>query len=363
MIKKISRYIFFELIPPFVLGLLVFIFILLMFQALRLTDFVLVHGVGLEVIGQIVVYLSISFLPAILPMSLLFAIIMTYGRLSSDSEVVAIKASGYSMVTILSPALLLSLIIAFFSAHTSFVLAPWGNRQFELIVTKVGQTKAGVSLKEGTFSEGFFDLVLYANEVDSKTGTLEKVFIYDERNGETPLTIIAKRGNLIQDIQNPGHSVLLRLFEGDIHRKAENHTKINIGSFDIRLLDPIKEETREKTPLSMSLDEVLEKRKRAEVGSEDHRVLSVEYHKRMALSVICPLFAMLGVGLATTSNRRNQKSNGLILSLGIVIFYWIVYVALETLARNGSLPVAFAIWLPNFLFFIFSIYSLKKNWN
>lgn len=363
VIRKATQYIFFELIPPFVLGLLVFIFILLMFQALRLTDFILVHGVSIDVIGKIILYLSISFLPALLPMSLLFAVIMTYGRLSSDSEIVALKASGYHMSTILFPAVSLSLIILFFSAQTSFHLAPWGNRQFELIVTKVGQTKAGISLKEGTFSEGFFDLVLYANQVDSKKGELEKVFIYDERSGNTPLTIIAKKGQLIQDANNPGHSVLLRLFNGDIHRKTENHTKIKFDSFDIRLSDVIKNESKEKTPLSMSLDEIVEKKKGLIRSSEEYRLLSVEHHKRWAIAAVCPLFALLGVGLATNTNRRNQKSNSLILSLGVVILYWIIYIALEGLARSGKLSIPLAIWTPNTVFFLFSFWTLKNNWN
>ena len=59
---------------------------------------------------------------------------------------------------------------------------------------------------------------------------------------------------IIQDINHPGHSVLLRLSNGDIHRKSENHTKIKFDSFDIKLFDPIKEETKEKSPLSSISD-------------------------------------------------------------------------------------------------------------
>jgi lipopolysaccharide export system permease protein len=361
--RKASQYIFFELIPPFILGLLVFIFILLMFQALRLTDFVLVHGVSMEVIGRIIAYLSISFLPALLPMSLLFAIIMTYGRLSGDSEIVAMKASGLHMFSILFPAVALAILVALLSGQTSFHLAPWGNRQFELLVTKVGQTKAGVTLKEGTFSEGFFDLVIYANSVDSTHGEMKQVFIYDERQGDIPLTIIAKRGQLVQDKDTPGHAVLLRLHDGDIHRKGESHTKIKFDSFDIRLIDPIQEEHKEKTPLSMSLDEVQERLAKPDLSAEDQLTFKTEFHKRWALALVCPIFALLGVGLGTTTNRRSQRSGGLILCLGIVILYWIVYVSAEGLARSGQTPVAASIWFPNVLFLGIAAWSLKKNWN
>ncbi len=72
-----ARYIFVELLPAFFIGVVVFIFILLMFQVLRLTEFVLVHGVDIRTALKIVSYLTISFLPAVLPMSLLFAVLIT----------------------------------------------------------------------------------------------------------------------------------------------------------------------------------------------------------------------------------------------------------------------------------------------
>ena len=104
-------------------------------------------------------------------MSLLFAVLLTYGRLSSDSEIVAFRAVGLSMGSIVVPALILGILVGALSLQTSFHLAPWGNRQFEVLFTKRGATKVGVTLKEGTFAEGFFDLVVYANKVDSKLGT------------------------------------------------------------------------------------------------------------------------------------------------------------------------------------------------
>ncbi len=334
-----------------------------MFQALRLTDFVLVHGVGLDVVIKIMGYLSISFLPALLPMSLLFAVIMTYGRMSSDSEIVALKACGLHMIPIVLPAVLLSVLVAIFSAQTSFTLAPWGNRQFELLVTKVGQTKAGVSLKEGTFSEGFFDLVIYANNVDSKTGELQKVFIYDERQGDVPLTIISKRGRIVQDVNSPGHAALLRLNDGDIHRKGENHTKIKFNTFDIHLFDAVQEEHREKSPLSMSLDEVQEKIAQKELPAEDRILFLTEFHKRWAIALVCPLFGLLGVGLSVSTNRRSQKSGGMALSLGVIVLYWILYVSAEGMARGGQLAPAIAIWAPNVVFALLSYFNLKRNWN
>ena len=361
--RKASQYLFFEMWPGLILGIVVFVFILLMFQALRLTEFFLIHGIGARAIGEMILYMAISFLPALFPMALLFSVVLTYGRLSQDSEIVALKAIGYSQWSLLAPAVALSIIVTVVSAETSFHLAPWGNRQVENLINKLGQSKATATLKEGTFSEGFFDLVIYANQTDTKKGELQKVFIYDERNPAAPLTIIAKSGRIIPDPDRPNQSILLQLSDGDIHRKSEAHTKIKFQNFDIHLLDPVQIENREKSPPSLTIEELRERTEtQGKLSPQDFRTLQTEYQKRWAISMVCLIFGVLGVGLGIQTNRR-VKSNGLILSLGVIVVYWVMYISLEGLARSGQMPVAIALWIPNILFLLFAAYRLRKTWN
>lgn len=360
--RKATQYIFFEMVPSFLLGLVVFIFILLMFQTLRYTEFVLVHGGDLSTIGKIIFYISMSFLPALFPMSLLFAVLMTYGRLSADSEIVALKASGVGPWTLLLPAAILGILVSVMSAQTMFGVGPWANRQFEILISQQSQQKAGIALREGTFSEGFFDMVIYANTVDSAAGKIKKVFIYDERQSDVPLTIIAKEGNIVEDEKGGGNAVKLTLIDGDIHRKSETHTKIKFDTFDIRLADPIKNDIKDKSAQSLNYQEIQEKLQTEKDPAEWRKVLT-ELHKRWAISSACIIFALLGVGLGTVTNRRSQKSGGLIQSLGVIVGYWILYVSGKGMARAGQAPVVLAVWLPNVLFLGFAIWSLRKSWN
>lgn len=360
--RKTSEYLFFEMIPSLILGVVVFIFILLMAQVLRYTEFVLVHGVGVEIIGNIVLYLSISFLPALLPMSLLFAVITTYARLSQDSEIVALKASGLSMWSLTFPAFFLSCVVSLISAQTSFHLGPWGNRQFEVLISKIGQTKASVAIREGTFSEGFFDKVVYANQVNSKTGELKDVFIFDENQGELPVTVISKRGLIVQEPDQP-NQVLIRLFDGAIHRKGEAHSKIKFETYDIKMVDSVKIETREKSAPSLTIDEIKQNLDNPQLTPETLRTLQTEFHKRWAVSLVCIVFGLLGVGLGTNTNRRNQKNGGLVLCLVVVVSYWIIYITCEGLARSGQVPPYIAVWIPNTIFAVLAAWSLKNNWD
>ena len=359
--KRVFYYLFTEMLPSFLLGVLVFISILLMFQALRLTEFVLVHGIKLSFIFDILGYMSISFLPLILPMSLIFSVLMTYNRLSHDSEIIAIKGAGYHGLTILSPAIVLALLVAFFSAQTAFYVAPWGNRQFELLITHLGNTKAAASIKEGTFSEGFFDMVVYANKVNSEEGFLEDLFIYDDKNPQAPLTIIAPEGQIIPDLENPGHSVLLRLFKGQIHRKGQTHTVVNFDSYDVLLNDPIRFEERKKSAPSLNYTELVARMNDAGLDQKEKLNFEIEFHKRYALSLACIVFALVGVGFGIQNNRRSGKSSGFVLAVGFIVLYWITYIAFESFARNQTLPVQMASWLSNILFAVLALFQLRKK--
>src|SRR5687767_13645494 len=106
--KTIFLYILGQIIPTFIIGIFVFIFIILMFRFLRLTETILVHNVGLETVAELMINLTIGFLPIVLPMSLLFSVLLTYARLSADSEMVAFKALGYSPFYLSLPAIIFS---------------------------------------------------------------------------------------------------------------------------------------------------------------------------------------------------------------------------------------------------------------
>jgi lipopolysaccharide export system permease protein len=361
---KAIRYIFFETLPAFLMGVVIFVGILLMFQALRLTEFVLVHGVGLKTIGSIMLYLSVSFLPVILPMSLLFSVLLTYSRLSNDSEIVAFKSLGLSMAHLAVPAMVLSLAATLMSAQTSFYLGPWGNRKFEVLITDLGRKKAAATLRDGVFSEGFFDLVVYANKVDSKAGLLDDVFIYDERDPKAPVTIIAKQGHLIQENTDTGSGALLRLTQGNIHRTHQNtYTKVDFNSYDINLFSAYDNSERKKSPPSMTIDEVSAELGRSDLPAPERARLEIEYHRRWSLSCACVIFALLGVGLGTVTNRRSSRGAGFVICLGLLISYWVLYVSAEGVARNGWMPASVSLWLINVIFFLVALKTLQRSWN
>lgn len=360
--KTSLRYIFFEMLPSFLMGVFVFVSILLLFQALRLTEFVLVHGVKIEVILKLMLYLSISFLPIILPMSLLFSVLLTYSRMSNDSEIVAFKALGLSISQLALPALVIAIVAFILSAQTSFYLGPWGNRQFEVLIRDLGKQKVAATIREGVFSESFFDLVVYANHVDPEDGRLSDVFIYNERDPKAPVTIIAKKGRVLQENTAAGQSAALVLSDGSIHRThGPTYTKVDFSTYSINLFDPYEFSKTSKSMHSLTLPEVLQELKKPGLSAKQRTELQIERHRRWALSVACLIFALLGVGLGTTTNRRLAKASGFVMCLILIVSYWILYVGAENLARNRIAPVWICIWSVNVIFFVLGIRLLWRS--
>ena len=168
-----------------------------MFQVVRLADFFINHGAGLTLLGKMTVYISAAFLPVVLPVSFLVAILVGFGRLSADSEIVAFKAAGISLKRLYVPVGFLSILVAGMVFYLTYYYILCGTREFKKTYVRLGNTKVVSNLKEGTFTEGFFDLLVYASKVDAEENRLEGVFIFDERPLKNPMAILSKEGLVV----------------------------------------------------------------------------------------------------------------------------------------------------------------------
>ena len=96
---------------------------------------------------------------------------------------------------------------------------------------------------------------------------------------------------------------------------------------------------------------------------DDRLMVETEYHKRWALAVACLIFSLIGVGLATNTDRRSAKSGGMVLCIGLIVSYWVVYITCDSLARSGKLPPAPAMWAADAIFAVMAVFTLRKAWN
>jgi lipopolysaccharide export system permease protein len=363
MNKKITfLYIFGQILPTFLIGIVVFVFIMSMFQFLKLTEFILVHNVSINIALEVLMNMTIGFLPIILPMSLLFSVLLTYSRLSSDSEIVAFKALGYSPQYIASPAILFSFFICVISSQTLFELGPRARLKVDTLIGQIGNQKIISTIQEGTFSESFFNLVLYTNQIDKEEKTLHDLFIYDKRNSDNPIAIVAKTGEITTSSNTENQSAEILLRQGNIYKFGDvSHTKVKFDTYSLVISSPVLSRKNEKDADSFTLSQISELLKDSALSPAQKIEFSSEYHGRWAIAISCLLFGFLGASVGSTTNRRSNASSGFILSVICIISYWILFVVANTLSKKMLAPPFVLIWTPNVLFLIVTIYMWRKH--
>lgn len=346
-------FVFKEIVPLFVLGTVIFLFILLMFQAIRLSEFLLVHQVGLIEVLRISAYLLLSFLPIAVPIAFLFSILMGVSRVQSEGEVLALQASGISLPTIYQPILALSILVTGLCAYWSLYTVPKGNRAFELLITRVGSERVIASMKPGVFQDGFFGLVILAESITPLKNELRKVFIYDQREEEHPVAITAKAG-ILRPAQKEEEVLTLRLSDGSIllnQTDPEGPQKtIQFDVYDINLdVGSSGKGWRDYSPPSYNLTQLKQRLKETEKDLPIHRQLLVELHRRFSLSFACIVFSALGFSIGLIS-QRGIRSTAIILCLLLGTIYWLSYVASSSYALTGRAAPWIGVWAPNVVF-------------
>lgn len=364
-ILRIHRYIIKEISIPVILSLLIFTFVLLMGRIPRLTELVVSKGVPASEIVQLFSYLLPTFFSITVPLSFLLGILLAFGRLSADSEFVALKASGISLYSLLRPVLVLAVAFSLLTAWLTTTVEPAGKTAFRSKLFQIASSRASVGIRPGIFNDDFEGLVLYTRTMDERQGIMHGVFISDEREGETPATIVARQGRFIPNPEN--FSLTLRLNNGSIHRRPANEKKttyqiIGFTNYDINLdigkqLAPNKSRNRSRGELSWpELDIAYE----TATDQQSKARFSVEKNKRIAIAFAPLVFALVGVPLGLQSSRSG-KGAGFALALGIALIYYLLLSIGSTLAGKDLVPAAIALWLPNFCFIIGGGYFLHRT--
>lgn len=358
------RYIFRETLAPFLLGVVVFTFVLLMGRLLRLVELVLNKGVPLVDILKLFAFLLPSFLVLTLPLAFLLGVLLGFGRLSADAEIVALKSSGVSLYDMARPVACLALVVAAATAVLTFYAQPQGKRAFRDQVFEIANSRATVGMTAGVFNDEFEGLVLFANAIDERSGSMQGLFISDERGGMEPSVIVARSGRAVPDAENL--TLTLRLRQGAIHRQAERggesiYQIIDFDTYDIQL-DLGKElrnyRERQKRESEMSLAEL--KQAMAAADTNQRRKYEVETHQRLVMPLAPLLFALIGIPLGIQS-QRSSRGGGFALALAVFLAYYLFFSLAETLGTEGLVPPALAMWLPNLLFLAAGIALLRMT--
>ncbi len=361
---RIQRYLLREISAPTLLSLLIFSFVLLMGKIPRLAELVITKGVPAGEILKLFSYLLPTFLSVTIPLSFLLGILLAFGRLSSDSEFIALKASGVSLYSLVKPVLLLAIVFSLLTAWITITVEPASKTAFRGKLFQVASSNASVSVKPGVFNDEFEGIVLYTQEIDSVSGIMQNVFISDERESETPATITARQGRFISDPNQ--YSLTLRLSSGNIHRRPETkrqstYQTISFNNYDINLNigDQLDGSQRRRSRSELSWTELNNAIDDASSNSKRFS-LEVEKHERVVIAFAPLVLALIGIPLGLQS-QRSGKGAGFTLALLTFLVYYVLLTIAGNIADKGFIPAAIILWLPNLFFLLIGSWLLHRT--
>jgi LPS export ABC transporter permease LptF/LPS export ABC transporter permease LptG len=361
-VRILDRYVWNELVVPFFLGLSVFTFLLLVDKIFDLTDLIINKGVPFRLVATLLVYILPAFLVLTIPMGLLLAILVAFGRLSADMEIVAFKASGVSPLRLLRPVLLFGAAAAAVTAVLMFEAVPRANYAFKSLIFDILRRQASIGIKERVFNDDFGNFVIYVEEIAPDQIALRNVFVADERKPDQFRVVTARQGSLISDEQS--RRVTLRLLDGTVHETTPSslrtYRQIAFRTYDLTLpLDnPLAREAEApKGDREMTLAELRAQAAQAGASSGNSNPYRVEMHKKFAIPVACFVFAVIGVPLGIRAHRAGRWA-AFVAALPIFLFYYIFLTVGETLGDRGRLPPWLAMWGPNLCGLAIGVYLM-----
>ena len=260
--RLLPRYIARELVMPFIFALGIIVFILFINFFLRAVDRFLGKGLDLFTILEYL-FLNLAWIVALaVPMAVLIATLMAFGRLSEDNEINALRASGISFLTILRPALLFGtgvcLLLIFFNTK----ILPEMNFHARLLAGDIRKMRPGLDIEPGHFID---NIPNYSMIIRGKEGNLmEDVRIFSKASKEVQTSIYSKTGEL----STLDDAIILTLYDGEIHEldlnNFSNYRRINFEKHIITIpADDLmlnRRDTANRSDREMTLDLMQEKK-------------------------------------------------------------------------------------------------------
>ena len=353
---RLDRYIVSEILGPLGLGFLVYTFILLIRFLFQSAEMIIRRGLPARVVGELLLLSLPNIVVLTLPMSLLFGILIAVGRLSSDSELIAMRAAGISLLALYRPILWLSAFLTVVNTLLMVFALPWGNHALQQLRLEILTQSISQQVQPRVFYEEWEGKVVYVFEVPEGEKRWHGVFLAESvPSGKDNQVTIADWGEVRVDAT--GEKVILRLYNAIRHKvnltAPDRYEVSRHRRLDLVLEDQFTSEQKAKIEVSkgireLSLTELRRVQKDPNNPREQRNLAEVEVHKKFAIPMACMVFGLFALPLGI-NNRRGGKASGFALSIGVIVLFYVLLSNGEEAARFGRIPGWLAMWAPNLL--------------
>ena len=359
--RILRNYILKELIGPFLIALAILTFVMVTGNIVQMADMIINKGVSplsmLKIFFGLIPYL----LSYTIPMALLIATIMCFGRLASDNEVVAMKASGISLYKIGFPVIIFAFIVSMFQVYLNDTIISKAHYYTRRIIKHVGVKNPTAYLEAGTFIKDFKDYIVFIYNINGNK--LDNIRIYKTQENGPTRTIIAQKGEFTSYPEK--EMIILTLINGtadEPHPKNPNvFYKVNFKKYNItlNLAEELSDTNVSKKTKDMSISELKDEILKMKASNIKTTPLLTEIHKKLALAFSGFVFVLVGLPIAINTRRR-EKSAAFGISLVLVLLYYGIFIGGEALVLKEIVPPLLGMWAGNIIFLTAGLLLIVK---
>src|ERR1700733_2934359 len=357
--RLLDKYIGREVASHSILGLAVFTFVFFVPQLVRLMDLVVRHSGGIATVALLFLCSLAPVLAFTIPMAVLVGVLIGLGRLSADSEIVAIHASGISLRRLLLPIGFVALGCGLLTLILTFWLIPASWRTLGRLEQRILSSQAPYAVQPRVFDERFPHFVLYVQDVEAAATRWRGVFLASAaQSSATSSLTLAQGAQVVAGAEKK--QIELHLGSGSTHdydpRDPNRYNVTTFGQSDIPI-DVSASTTGIKSTVITDAEQSVSGLLRDD--GPNWRDARVEFHRRIAFPAACLIFALLGVPVGVRP-RRGGRAAGLVLTLVLIGGYYFLFVTGAHMAQQGSIAPWVGIWGANIVAAIVGFFFLRR---
>lgn len=342
-----DKYLLRELLPPLGAGMGLAFIVIAFVQLIQISDSTTGFGVSGSDLLMAVVYSLPPTIGLLIPIGLLFATLVTLGRLQQDRELLAFSASGFSSTKLMRAPLLLASILSVVSLIGTIYGEPWGVSGIRHLMAHGAKRALADGVKPGIFYQWTPELTFYARD-KSERDLVE--WVLAEKSEAREVIVSAKRGALIP--QADSLKLKFEMNDGAVFMREGTGEPVLMqfeeGTYALDIAKIVGNKAKTISPVNaLSLKE-LALRAKSEKKLKKRAHYGVALHRKWAFPAATLVFSALAVPLAILTGRRG-RGFGVLTSLGLVAGYYYVGRAAELSARRLEISPWIAAWLPNML--------------
>ena len=363
--KLIDRFVGRELIINVLFAIAVLSLVLVVGNIFRqLLPLIVNHDVPIEFLLTFTAYILPFSLIFTIPWGLLTAVLLVFGRLSADNELIALKSNGVSVTRVCLPLAVLAVVCTAICLWLNVDVAPAGQEALRSSIYDLA-TKNPIALFGGDqVIDQFPGRKIYVGKKEGNK--LENIIVFQMDEHALPMRVThARTGTLEADLSNK--CLLLHLYQARYEerdekdpydlRKIHDGITMNEGTLPISLEELYEKEKKRPTRSALSLSKLLEQLKSGD--RKDRSATRTEINKRFSFPFSCIAFALIGVPLGITTHRR-ETSAGFAIGLLVAVFYFLFIIIADTMRANAKIHPDLLVWFPNVLFIVIGAILFRR---